>query len=184
MKALKTTRSKKKPLMVALVITGALLAGSLAFVAYNNLWPFANENPTPEDTVDLEAPSEEQVDAGNEIKKQNTESSKPNSAATQTSNNTNGTVAAEITYADKESNALRIGTLIQEVSTTGNCTVTLSKTGQASISKTAKTQPLASASTCQGFTIDTANLAKGTWKLTLTYKSDKSNGTSSRDVTL
>lgn len=189
MQSIKTKRSKKKTLLLILIFAGMFLATSLGYAAYRNIGPFANDSAV-EETINYEEPTVEQVETGNAVKQQTADSSSSSSKTSSSPNKPVGSsaksnVSVEITNEPKNNGGtLSVKTLVQELDSSGVCKLTLSKSGQPTITKTAKTQALASTSTCQGFSVNVSNLAKGTWNLKISYSSDKSSGTVSESVTL
>lgn len=158
---------------------GTLLLAASVVALVNNMGPFAEKNDEETQKIDLEDPSDEQVDAGVEIKKQtiDTSSGKPalpgqENSSSQDDSEDSKNVDIEITNPRPltAGDSLKVNTLIQTAKA-GTCTLTLSRTGQQSIVKTAPTQLSGSISTCQGFTIDTSGLSSGTWSLTIRYSS-------------
>jgi hypothetical protein len=97
---------------------------------------------------------------------------------------TQKSVTITITSANQNGSTLQIRALIGAVENTGTCTLTLSQTGQQTITKTAGTQALASVSTCQGFDIPTSELSTGVWHVTITYNSPALTGATTKDITI
>ncbi len=188
MQIIKKRSPKHRKLVIALLCIALLFAGALVFAYFKDLGPFKNTPPT--ETVDYNEPSDDQVKEGQDVKQQTIESeTKPtdSSSGTDTSatSSATGSVAVEITNEPRNDNGvLNVKTLIQEVNSSGTCTLTLSKSGQQSVVKTAKVQALPNSSTCQGFAVDVSKLTSGAWNLKIEYKSNKSNGSVSQTVQL
>lgn len=69
---------------------------------------------------------------------------------------------------------------ISTVATTGTCTLTLHGSDSTVVTKTASVfQAGASISTCQGFDVPLAELAKGSWQFTMIFENDELYGTTS-----
>ncbi len=187
MQAIKQKSSYKKRLWIALLFA-VIIAGSVAAYAYaQKLGPFA-ENKTEEAAVNYSEPSNDQVTSGQDIKKDTIDASKPTDASsgadTQTSSTTNSSVVVEITNEPKNTNGnVTVKVMAQEVTGSGVCTVTLIKSGQTSVAKTGKAQPLPSSSACQ-LQFDVSKLVKGSWTINVNYKSDRSNGATSGSVSI
>lgn len=79
------------------------------------------------------------------------------------------TVGASITYVQQTSTSLRIGTLVESVTSSGSCTVVLTK-GDQTVTHTVGIQPMASSSTCKGFDIPIIELPSGTWAINIDIK--------------
>lgn len=80
-------------------------------------------------------------------------------------------LSASITSAAQNGGTLQIRTLIEKVTSSGTCTLELSKTGSNTITKNASVQALSSSSTCAGFNIPTSELSSGTWRISITITS-------------
>lgn len=189
MQVIKKSNSKRNRRIISIIILILILAGiTVLFASIKNIGPFTEPDKTTS-SVNYDEPSNEQIKEGEDIKKQTTKNEgKPaisNADNNSGSGNSSSTVAVEITNEPQNVDGkLSVKTLVQEVSSTGSCTLTLNKAGQASVKKTVGVQALASASTCKFMPIDVSSLARGTWDLTIIYKSDKSNGNASQKVQL
>ena len=69
---------------------------------------------------------------------------------------------------------LFVRTLITPI-TSGQCTLSITKPGQVSITQAVEIQALASSSSCKGFNVPTSTLAKGMWHLKVSVKSQTGN---------
>lgn len=184
----KSNSYRNKRIAAVLGVAILLIGGGLLFASVQNIGPFA-DTVSETDMVNYQEPSEEQVDAGNDIKKQVVESEgKPNETSANGASESapsSGTVTLEITNEPKKTDGkMTVKTLVQEVSSNGTCTLTLTKAGETGLKKEAGVQPLASSSTCKFAPIDVSSLKTGSWNLSITYKSDKSNGSTSQKVQL
>ena len=135
----------------------------------------------------------EQVQAGQDIKKQsldNTgEASKPAQATSQSDSVSSSTKATAIAITNvplqKKGGTLSVNTIIQKTNASGTCTLVISKSGQTSVTKTAPAQVSGSVATCAGFrNIDVSKLASGQWIVTVSYKDSISTGSTSETVGL
>lgn len=86
-----------------------------------------------------------------------------------------------ITAANQNSSLLQIRVDIATLSS-GVCTLTLSKSGHADITKTAATQSLSNTSTCQGFDIPVSELSPGEWTIKVQYESPSLTGTTTHKI--
>jgi len=170
-------KKNKKPLIIALVVIAVLALGYVAYARATNIWPFPNDSQssTKVDDVNYEPPTEDQVDAGDDIK----------DAANDAVNTPapTGTVEMSITAANQNDGILQVRTLIQTTSNTGTCTLLLKK-GSTEITKSAPVQALSSSTTCQGFDVPTSELSTGTWQLTINFKNTTVNSTISQSVVI
>jgi len=193
---MKINTHSKKPLKIALIIGAILLvilgASALYFYKFNGKifgWsPVASSSST----VDYNPPTQEQIDAGNQVKEENLkqdeatnpktgDSSTPDSNQTQTPAQQN-TVGVSITAANQNGSMLQIRALINTVTSSGSCTLTLTKSGSPTVTKTANVQALPSSSTCQGFDVPVAELSSGTWAATVQYNNGATKGSATQNV--
>lgn len=191
MQNIKSKSRFKQKLLIVVAVVAFLISIATAYAYVKRVGPFTEEIVRKDSSIDYSPPSDEQVEAGNRTKDgvTKTDSIKPgssqSSSSVPTSSAAESTVGIDITNEPKNNNgSLSVKTLVQEVNSTGTCKLTLSKSGQPSVVKSAKTQVSGSVATCQGFSIDVTNLSKGVWNIRVDYKSDKSVGTTSESVTL
>ncbi|MFY9228214.1 MAG: hypothetical protein WAO28_02710 [Candidatus Microsaccharimonas sp.] len=191
-------QSKKQPkklskLPFLLTLAGLVLLGVLSltyvYVFNGSIFGWNNRNtPTNEmPLTNLETPTDEQIQAGDDIKKGNLDNPDGSSGAPTTPTPQPGSakqsVEVIITATNQNNGILQVRTQISRVVNTGQCTVTLTKSGN-TVTKTADTQALASTSTCKGFDIPVSELSAGSWNMTLTYESDTLLGTNSKVITI
>lgn len=91
-----------------------------------------------------------------------------------------GNVAISSLQIDPSGN-LRIGTIIQTL-TSGECTLIVTKSGQAITEQKVGTQPLSNTSTCKGFTVAADMLPSGTYGVEVTYIHENIRGYDKREV--
>jgi hypothetical protein len=177
----KRSYSKAIPAFSALVIVLALAAGSLVYVyAFGgNLLGWKRDettSKTSDSKVNLDAPTNEQVDAGNQVKKDTANGSE---GTTQPSTN----VDVSITAANQNGSMFQIRTLIGAVTSDGTCTLTLTK-GATVVTKSAGIQAQSSSSTCQGFDIPVSELSAGDWTLNLSVATNSLSGSTTSKITV
>ena len=164
----------KKVVLIGLLITSLLLL-TTASMFYFKAGPFAAKN---NDSINLDKPTNEQIDAGqaaknqaiNQANKQDTNTgSDPAPAPQPIEGSDKKTVHMEITTANQTTSNLQIRTLIQAVVSTGDCN--LSMKGPLGRTYTAKAgvYALASSSTCKGFDIPLDQLTAGAWTITVDF---------------
>jgi len=150
--------SHKKPVLIIIfVIILLLLTISVVYYIYNrpsNNNSSTNETKTDETTTTLPASSDPST----------TTSKTPVNNQPVDEQTPAGTVNANITYTTQTSSSLRIGTLIETVTSTGSCTLTMTK-GDKTFTQTVDIQALASSSTCKGFDVPLASLSSGLWDI-------------------
>lgn len=184
MKAIKNKNSShKKTLVFSAVALSVLLTSGL--VAYSQkIGLFSPDAITSEQSKTDTNLTAEEISDGEATIEQNkppidTDNEKPESTVAKK------TVEVQITSGPTvSSNILSVRALVQELNSSGLCTLTLSKAGQVSVTKTVSLQPFASVSTCQGFTIPTKSLSKGSWSMTISYQSNTSQGSTTEEITL
>jgi len=174
--------NKKRLIIIASVAVALLIIGSISAIYINSTKEQTNTVPT-NGTIDNNPPTEEQLKAGQEVKKQTIEEDKPTDA----SSNQSGKVTPVnviITAAEQSKGQLVIRALIYTVSNEGACTLTLQKNDGAIVTKTAKVQASASSSTCEGFDVPVSELSSGEWRITVSYKSETLEGAAGHTVTV
>lgn len=86
------------------------------------------------------------------------------------------TVGLRITHKNQDTTNLNIGTLILALTSTGTCTLTLSKPGSTDIVQTSGTQASSSSSTCTGFRVPLSQMVAGTWTINLSFSDTNNKG--------
>lgn len=171
-------RSSNKKWMIAGVLV-LLLVG--AYVIMNRQSLLGSQNQpgnvgSVDRAINYDKPTDEQIDLGNDTKKQAIEND-----GNGDSNSTN--VNITITASSVSGNTLRIRTLIANLTSKGACVLTLTNSNSTneSITEKAETQSLPNSSTCKGFDIDMARLASSDlWTISIVYTG---TGTSRGEVT-
>lgn len=139
--------------LIAVSTVVLLLACVFAYVLYVNSRP----SNTKADTIDK-----------SDVNTPSSDNSTKTPINNQPSRSTNSdTLAASITYIEQTESSLKIGTLIEKVTSVGDCVLTLSHDNQ-TVTKTVGIQPLASSSTCKGFEIPRSDLSSGSWTINIT----------------
>lgn len=182
--------STRTPLLIALAAVTLLVVSSLVYVyAFNgNIFGWKNHT-APSDEIpltNLEKPTDEQIQAGNDIKNGNLDESGKNTDPTPPASepgSTKQSVEVFMTALNQNNGVLQVRTQISRVINTGQCTLTLTRQGK-TVTKTADIQATASASTCKGFDIPVSELSIGSWDVTLTYENDTLVGTDSEKITI
>lgn len=182
-------RGLRGPLLAAAV--ALLLLGGYGVLAYSSgFWPFQNLTSNTDNSISYEPASDEEIEAGEETSEQK-DPSKLDPATTPHANpeaedkgnnepgprtGTAGTVS--ITVSTQEGQTLRIRTLIVSPDPSGACRLTLTRGNEIAYSERVATQRVANNATCQGFDVDTTDLAKGPYQASVTY----ANASGSTDV--
>lgn len=196
MKIQKIRKSKKKIAIVFIfIISLVTLAYGLAAFSFK-LWPFTD--------VSHEA-TQEQKEAGHDIKKKNLESSVENNKdkekdatpkapagsdpSPQPTPNPNGgksRIGMDISTAsiDRSSGFLYIRAFIQQVTSEGTCTLSMSHSSGKTYSQAVGVQPGPSTSSCKGFNIPLADLPAGAWNITITYDGTSTTANANKEVSI
>lgn len=171
-KATNMKHRSKKTTLVLLLSTAILLLAVAAALYHYKRGPFTVKTTDNPVGINYTAPTKDQVNSGVAAKEDfNT---RPTEASQNTTTPTQGdqstTVSTVISSSNITANTLSVRTIIQVIDNAGNCTLTLSKSGEQSVSQTAATQTMGSYTTCKGFDIDTSQLARGEWQITVAYR--------------
>lgn len=184
---IKTTQkdNTKRLIIVIIILVAAAIVASGLYVAYGtNLF---NHSKDTDSTINERAPTNEEVDAGAEIKDESVNGSKDGSSDTPAApipqENGKSKVIVSITSSNVNSGTLQVRALIEAVVSNGTCTLTLTKDDN-TITKTSNTQALPSTSTCQGFDIPTSELSSGQWTLNLTFNTETYEGNVTTTVSI
>lgn len=157
MKTIQSDNKKKRILSIILLL---LLTVSIIYLSINQLGLLNKD-------ID-----QNNNDANSNIDQNNNDSSiSPKTpASNQTDSKTTDTLGATITYIKQENDLLKIGIDIDLVTSTGECTLNLSKNTE-KLNYIVEIQPLASSSTCKGFEIPVIELSPGNWDMSIEIKS-------------
>lgn len=192
MQIVQDKKNTKKIVLISLgtVITLALLTAGYLYVLKGTVFgwsPLPKEEKS--DQVDYNKPSSEQVKAGQDIKKRSIDSKSGSSGSDQPSvpvpqSNGKSKVDISITAAEQVGSLLQIRTIISAVASSGTCTLTLEKSGQPTVTKTADIQNGPSTSTCKGFDINVSEITVGEWRVTIVYEGSTLTGTTNKVITV
>lgn len=171
---------------IKLLIIGSLALAAISaayFVAAQryDMWPFekvAVQSPT---TTNTPVPSGSTVDKDNKIQT----GSDPSPAPIPSDDGDKSTVGLILSSANKNDPNLQVRAVIQSVTSSGTCTLTLKNqaTG-ATKTYTADVQAMSSTSTCKGFDVPLSDLGSGTWDLMLVFENSTLRGEASRTIEL
>jgi hypothetical protein len=185
MKINKTNSSKNTSKLTLLIIVGILLlaltAGSVYVFAMGGSilgWPARNQEQKSTN-IDYNPPTQEQKDAGTNIKQESIDNANKEVQKDETGKK----VLDMSVNAVKNGSDLRIQTVISGSEASGTCTLTMSNQANSSpITKTADVQAQASITTCKGFTIPLSDISTGTWTITVKYSSESSTASAEQKV--
>lgn len=176
--------SRKKILLI-IIITLLVVCVGVAYIIKltndrNNEVSEVNNNPATKDqSQDGLSKKEDSVESSSVPDNPKTDADDTHSPSTQPGEKT--AVSVNITALSQAGSTLQVRSLIETITSTGTCTLTLTKDNK-TVTKTAAVQPLANASTCQGFDIPTSELSAGTWNINLLFESETHKGTDIKTV--
>jgi hypothetical protein len=188
MKITKSNNTKKNIFIafgVALLISGMGILGAYYFKK-------GVFTPRLDGGINLSEPSDSQLKAGTETKKQTVASDKSRAQVgsdqppmpTPQPGSSKSNVEVTITAANQNNTTLQIRTLISAVVNSGSCILTFANNSGKNLTYTASIQPLSTTSTCKGFDIPTSDLSPGSWSITVAYNNDTLTGSASKNITI
>lgn len=137
-------------------------------------------------------PTQQQIQNGQTIKKDsidskgsaNSSSSDQVPSPTSNGDGEKATLGVHITSVNQNDSNLLVRSQLDSTITEGTCTLSLSKTGSATVTKTSGVQVLANTSTCSGFNVPLSELSAGSWNISLVFANDTLTGTANTTVTI
>jgi hypothetical protein len=182
MKSIKKDQSKRAIWVIIVVVAILLIGGSVFAISQGFLTDQpsssqANDEDTITDggsTIDNTPPTDDQTNAGNDIKKGSLDNDNDSSE-------TPDTIDVSVTATPIDADTIHVQTIIQKVTNSGKCTLDIKK-GSTALTYSSEVQASTKYSTCKGFTVN--NLAPGTWTITLTYSSGSISAIDTTKVTL
>lgn len=161
---------------LTIVIT---LLGIGGYFLVKALQPSMDDTSLP--SINYGQPSDEQTSNGTSIK-ENSLNSDMDGINVSGSDQSKGDASITITNKSQNGSNYHIGTLINANVATGTCTISLTKDGQATITQIVEVQAFTQYATCKGFDVETMNLAKGDWTVTVVYENDTLKGLASTTI--
>jgi hypothetical protein len=182
MKINKPTTSPLKKIGIVFVPLLVIVGCYTAYAYINKSWPFIQSS-----SQQSNGPTEAEKEAQQEQEAQDKQDFLDNDVDTQDPADTDNTQEPDKSTgsssidlkAKTDNDALVVTTNLSSISS-GTCTLTLTK-GADTITKKAEVIYSPDYSTCAGFSIDLAELGKGTWNISLTVKTDSGKTTKSID---
>ena len=184
-----TPKKSKKKIILATTLLVVVVAGAFVFA-----YAFRPLTGTPaEDTKDLKNTSSTK---GSSTKKDNSkdddtisnkseptvEKEKDNPTQYEGSNpNTSESLTGSINYLSVIDGNLTVRITINQVLSTGSCTLTLTN-GNKTVSRSSSIVQNPSSSTCDGFNVPVSELSSGKWKASVSVESDNRKGTFTSEV--
>lgn len=188
---IKPQRTRFNKAIIAIGIVVFVVACALIYIyAFNGSILGWNANTrTAENSTNLDKPTKEQKEAGDQAKKDTiNDSVKPNTnnsdqplAPTSQDGNNKNNVDVIFTSVSQNGELLQLRSLISVVESSGSCTLTLTS-GSQTITKTSATQAQSNSSTCMGFDIPVNELNTGSWLARLNYSGAFSAGSATKNI--
>lgn len=185
-------KSSKKRLIIILSIVGVLLIGGglYAYIAQ----PFSSDKTDDTSTKnnDKRTDTDDDSDATANSKNSSDEASTSQPRETEkdiqpdyegSNPNTSASLTGAINYKSVSGGNLVIRTTINQLLTSGTCTLTLTN-GSKTVTRSANIAQNPSSSTCQGFDVPTSELGSGTWSISIAIASGDKTGTLTDSVSL
>lgn len=160
----------KKMIIVITIVIALLIAAGLVYIFMPRTTPQSSTDvkDKPVGSVDYTPPADEQVDPALD------------NLLSTPSANPDDPIPVSFSYVGDS--PLQIKVLANELLSSGDCHLSLTRVGATTVELDAKTFPASNYTTCQGFTVDTTSMTKGAWTVTITITSGDRSGTSSTTV--
>ena len=173
-------RSKKIPIILVTLLGLLLIAGGIAFAT-------GAFSPKQQDTIDYGEASKEEKAAGDAKKNETIDQndvSKDDGSTSQPSGSSDNTASMRITAMNQSAGMLSIRTIIDTVTSSGTCTLSMKSSSGATYSATTSVQALPSSSTCTGFDIPVSELSPGSWTVEIIYKNGNTSGSANETINI
>lgn len=183
-------KKSNKRITVVIVAIAAIIALVIGFMFLTKtglFMPIASNN---NDNTNL---SKDEKTAADTIKDRVTEDAKNDSGGTgsdplpkptQPEGSSKPIVGLDITSVNQDATTLRIRTIVQTISSSGNCTISMKGPSGKSYTDKVEAQPLPSSSTCKGFDIPISSLSTGDWTVTINYEDASVTGSATKEVSV
>ena len=182
------TNHKKRNIIIAVSTISLLVVASASALLLPNspLSIIPKQQDKSSNSVDLNKPTTEQKSTGEDQKKatavpsQDTKSTAP---APTTAPDNSSTFSVTITALSQADSLVQIRILVDKVSDSGTCTLTLTK-GTTTVVKQSDIQAGPSSSTCKGFDVPTSELSAGLWQVNASVTIGSQRSSASKTVTV
>lgn len=161
----KKSFTKNTSLKVALAIVAFILIGVVGYAAFN----YFQQKPSSTPSLS-KPPTPQEIEAGNKSKQESID----RDTSTETPPPSNLTVVLNGPVQNESSIQIR-AIVIDYVSDSGECTLTMSKAGRI-VERTVNLQSLPSSTTCKGFDLATSDLDPGVWQIRIVVTSGDKKG--------
>ena len=175
------TRNQTRSIIIFSAIVGIVLFTLLGASYYFKKWPFSPASTgisQTNSTINYTKPTEQQMTAGTQAKEQAAENN-----SQQNTDKKDAPLGVAFTTV-QPGTVVYIRAMIDKVTTSGTCHLTMVGPGQKTYSAEAHTQALAGTSTCQGFNVPMTSLAPGVWKITVSVTDGTLSGSATTEKEL
>lgn len=186
MKNISPFKSKRKKIIT---LTAILLVVFAGIFLYFILRPDPTVN-TPATNIDTETmeinydeATDEQIEAGNEIKKQTVDSFDEQQSSTQDTPEIPSTFSTQLTTATVQADILYVRNEIEGIHTEGTCKLTLTKNSSV-VTLSSGLQALPKSSTCKGFNVPVSDLSPGVWSIKIEVTINSQTSIATGEVTV
>lgn len=176
MKIAKTKHTTNNKKIIVIIIAAVVILGiggtvSAYYLLSQDQKTESTEAPAIEEynrnDVDLNESSNEQQQAGEDIKKDSVDKDESQQ---------NGSLSVSFTAVNQSDNSLQVRANISSLTSNGTCELSLTGPNGTVVTKSSGVQALASNSTCQGFDIPLSELSKGSWTVKLKVTTNNVTG--------
>lgn len=167
--------ARKKKLLIIVILCLAAVGAVIAYT-YVNGAPSDKLDKAP--GVNYDKPTQEQVDAGYEAKKQSLDSQSSGNDESKTSSGP----ALNITALNQADGIVSIRATVDTTSAVGTCNLSMATSGSSTFNQEVGLQDYGTYSVCKGFDIPESQLAKGTWSVSVSYSNGDSKSTVTRSI--
>lgn len=175
--------TKSKILLIATALLVLFVASAYGYSVLSN-------DESKIDSVNYSPPSEDEKKQGQDIKEQVTDSdndkptqgSDPLPAPQDPGDGSKPSVGVNVVSIIRNDDDYRVQSLLQTVTNTGQCILTITDSSGKAYRATADVQALPSSSTCKGFTIPASELSPGVWSVSLNFENESVQGSVQKDM--
>lgn len=181
---MKLQRNSYKKYTKTIAIVGLVLFACLTLLATTyalHLWPFSASTSTTSSDI-----SPAQLEDSKPITEDDKDQagSDPLPEPQPIEGSDKRSIGAEITSINQDSTELHIRTILQTVTNSGACTITMTHTDGKVFSQSVDVQALSSSTTCKGFDIQLSELGAGSWTTLLEFSNDSLTASTSKNITV
>ena len=174
---MKINKQKKKTFTLIAALAAALLLIGAGVVAYTVLDNKNKPDPQKISDIDYSSPTSEEIEEGQDAKKNTYDNSQKNPTDEDTTSTTKRSVNVGISFADIYNDNLEIRAFTNGIVEAGTCTATVTK-GSEKITKSTGAFIDVSSTQCEPIYIPKATISSGKWSIVVTFSSLNAEGTS------